>query len=110
LAVEECEALSPPALHLYGCIQSASVTMPYLVNLLTLLLLAGMIARRILPKIEHADTALREDQRLRLDHPNLIFGALGSCLRRRGSLHRSFLVNYSARRISLSSLRENRAG
>ena len=96
LAVEEMQALSPQALHLYRVQQAASVKMPYLVIGITLLLLAVMIALSKLPKIEHAE--YRSGEKISdsvWKHPNLIFGALGifAYVGAEVSIG-SFLVNY----------------
>src|SRR5258708_2279 len=55
LAIEQLQALSPQALHLYRVHEAASVKMPYIVIGITLLLLAVMIALSKLPTIAHAE-------------------------------------------------------
>src|SRR6266436_8907660 len=54
LAIEEIRALSPQALHLYRVNEAASVKMPYIVVGGALVLLAVLIAKSNLPKIETA--------------------------------------------------------
>jgi FHS family L-fucose permease-like MFS transporter len=96
LAVEEMQALSPPALHLYRVQQAASVKMPYLVIGVTLFLLAVMIALSKLPSIAHAEYHSGENGSDSIwTHPNLIFGALGifAYVGAEVSIG-SFLVNY----------------
>lgn len=96
LAIEELQRLSPQALHLYRVQEAASVKMPYLVIAGALLLLAVLIAKSKLPKIETARClpgANLSDSVWK--HPNLIFGALGifTYVGAEVSIG-SFLVNY----------------
>lgn len=96
LAVEELRRLSPQALHSYRVQQAASVKMPYLVLCGALVLLAVLIAKSTLPKIETARClpgANVSDSVWK--HPNLILGALGifTYVGAEVSIG-SFLVNY----------------
>jgi FHS family L-fucose permease-like MFS transporter len=96
LAVEELNALSPSALHLYRIQQAASVKMPYTVVGIALLLLAALIATSKLPTIAHAE--YRPDTNSGdsvWKHPNLVFGALAifAYVGAEVSIG-SFLVNY----------------
>ncbi len=96
LAVEEMQALSPTALHLYRVQQAASVKMPYTVIGIALLLLAVLIATSKLPTIPHAEyrpEAKGADSVWK--HPNLILGALGIFAYVGAEVSvGSFLVNY----------------
>ena len=78
LGMEELHQLSPQALHSYRVQEAASVKMPYLVISGALVLLALLIAKSRLPKIETArclpGSALGDSI---WKHPNLIFGAIG---------------------------------
>src|SRR6516165_4992029 len=78
LGMEELHQLSPQALHLYRVQEAASVKMPYLVISGALVLLALLIAKSRLPKIETArclpGSALGDSV---WKHPNLILGAIG---------------------------------
>jgi MFS transporter, FHS family, L-fucose permease len=96
LAIEELQRLSPQALHLYRVQEAASVKMPYLVIGGALVLLAVLIAKSRLPKIETARClpgANLSDSVWK--HPNLIFGTLGifTYVGAEVSIG-SFLVNY----------------
>jgi FHS family L-fucose permease-like MFS transporter len=96
MAVEEMNALSPAALHLYRVQEAASVKMPYTVIGIALLLLAGLIATSKLPNIPHAE--YRPDAKggdSVWKHPNLVLGALGifAYVGAEVSIG-SFLVNY----------------
>lgn len=96
LAVEELRRLSPQALQLYRVQEAASVKVPYLVVGAALLLLAMMIAKSSLPKIEAARCLPGADVSDSVwKHPNLIFGALGifTYVGAEVSIG-SFLVNY----------------
>ena len=78
LAIEEFRQLSPQAMHLYRMQQASSVKMPYIVISITLFLLAVVIAKFKLPKIEQATG--RPGERIQdsiWKHPSLLFGALG---------------------------------
>jgi MFS transporter, FHS family, L-fucose permease len=96
LAVEELRRLSPQALHSYRVQEAASVKMPYLVIGGALVLLAVLIAKSTLPKIETARClpgANLTDSVWK--HPNLIFGALGIFMYVGAEVSiGSFLVNY----------------
>src|ERR1700739_1934052 len=96
LTIEEMNALSPTALHLYRMQEAASVKMPYTVIGIALLLLATLIATSKLPTIEHAEyrpEAKGADTVWK--HPNLFFGALAifAYVGAEVSIG-SFLVNY----------------
>lgn len=78
LAVEELRRLSPQAVQAFRLEQAASVKMPYIVISAALVLLAIVIAKSKLPKIEQATCSLEEKINDSLwSHPNLLFGALG---------------------------------
>jgi len=78
LGMEELHQLSPQALHLYRVQEAASVKMPYLVISGALVLLALLIAKSRLPKIETARCLPGSDPGDSVwKHPNLIFGAIG---------------------------------
>ena len=78
LTIEELHQLSPQALHLYRVQEAASVKMPYLVIGGALVVLAALIAKFKLPKIETAKCLPGADLGDSVwKHPNLIFGALG---------------------------------
>jgi len=96
LTIEEMNALSPTALHLYRVQEAASVKMPYTVIGIALLLLATLIATSKLPTVEHAEyrpEAKGGDSVWK--HPNLFLGALGifAYVGAEVSIG-SFLVNY----------------
>ena len=78
IAVEELRQLSPQALHLYRVQEAASVKVPYLLIAGALVLLALLIAKSTLPKIETAryepGTGINDSL---WKHPNLILGAVG---------------------------------
>ena len=96
LTIEELHQLSPQALHLYRVQEAASVKMPYLVIGGALVVLAALIAKFKLPKIETARCLPGEDLGDSVwKHPNLIFGALGifTYVGAEVSIG-SFLVNY----------------
>ena len=96
LAVEALHRLSPEALQLYRVHEAASVKMPYLVISGALVLLAVLIARSKLPRIETARCLPGADLNDSVwKHPNLIFGALGifTYVGAEVSIG-SFLVNY----------------
>jgi FHS family L-fucose permease-like MFS transporter len=77
LAVEELRQLSPQALHAFRLEQAASVKMPYIIVSAALVLLAIVIAKFKLPKIEHATPIGEANNDSIWRHPNLLFGALG---------------------------------
>jgi FHS family L-fucose permease-like MFS transporter len=96
LALEEMRTLSPAALQAYRTQQAASVKIPYVVIGIVLVLLAGVIGRSKLPKIESAQHTLGE----KLDdslwrHRNLVLGAIGIFTYVGAEVAiGSFLVNY----------------
>jgi FHS family L-fucose permease-like MFS transporter len=78
LAFEQMQRLSPVALHAYRTQQAASVKTPYIVIGLLLLLLALIIGRSKLPKIESAQRHPGQPINDSLwNHPNLILGSVG---------------------------------
>jgi MFS transporter, FHS family, L-fucose permease len=96
LAVEQLRRLTPQALHAYRIEQAASVKMPYTVIGVALVLLAFLIGRSKLPKIEAA--AYRPGEKVNdslWKHPNLYLGAIGifAYVGAEVSIG-SFLVNY----------------
>ena len=96
LAVEQLRQLTPQALHAYRIEQAASVKMPYTVIGVALVLLAFLIGRSKLPKIEAA--AYRPGEKVNdslWKHPNLYLGAIGifAYVGAEVSIG-SFLVNY----------------
>jgi MFS transporter, FHS family, L-fucose permease len=96
LALEQMEKLSPAALHAYRTQQAASVKIPYLIIGLLLLLLAGVIGRSKLPKIESAQHPLGEQLNDSVwKHRNLVLGAFGIFAYVGAEVAiGSFLVNY----------------
>ena len=96
VAIVELHQLSPQALHLYRVQEAASVKMPYLVIGAALVVLAVLIAKSKLPKIETARCLPGANVADSVwKHPNLIFGALGifTYVGAEVSIG-SFLVNY----------------
>jgi FHS family L-fucose permease-like MFS transporter len=96
LAVEQLQQLTPQALHAYRVSEAASVKLPYAVIAMALMLLAVVIGRSKLPKIEHAATKTGASVGDSIwKHPNLLFGALGifAYVGAEVSIG-SFLVNY----------------
>jgi FHS family L-fucose permease-like MFS transporter len=96
LGMEQLHQLSPQALHVYRVQEAASVKMPYLVIAGALVLLAALIAKSRLPRIETARCVPGSDIGDSVwKHPNLIFGALGifAYVGAEVSIG-SFLVNY----------------
>src|SRR5215472_4447624 len=96
LAVEQLRQLAPEALHAYRVQQAASVKMPYAVLTGALILLAILIGRSKLPKIETAEK--RSDKAVNdsvWKHRNLVLGAIGifTYVGAEVSIG-SFLVNY----------------
>jgi MFS transporter, FHS family, L-fucose permease len=96
LAVEQLRQLTPQALHAYRIEQAASVKMPYTVIGVALVLLAFLIGRSKLPRIEAA--AYRPGEKVNdslQKHPNLYLGAIGifAYVGAEVSIG-SFLVNY----------------
>jgi len=96
MAVEEMSRLSPTALQFYRTQQAASVKLPYIVIGVLLVLLAGVIGRSKLPKIESAQHTLGENLDDSLwQHRNLILGAIGIFTYVGAEVGiGSFLVNY----------------
>lgn len=96
MAVEEMSRLSPTALQFYRTQQAASVKLPYIVIGVLLVLLAGVIGRSKLPKIESAQHTLGENLDDSLwQHRNLILGAIGIFTYVGAEVAiGSFLVNY----------------
>jgi MFS transporter, FHS family, L-fucose permease len=95
-AVEQLRQLTPQALHAYRIEQAASVKMPYTVIGVALVLLAFLIGRSKLPRIEAA--AYRPGEKVNdslWKHPNLYLGAIGifAYVGAEVSIG-SFLVNY----------------
>jgi len=95
LAIEQLQQLAPQALQAYRVQQAASVKLPYVVIGVALTLLAVLIAKAKLPKLEIAkndpgqkggDSAWR--------HPNLVFGAAVA-----GTNVKSFACEAAALRI-----------
>jgi FHS family L-fucose permease-like MFS transporter len=96
LAADELAKLAPAALHAYRVEQAGSVKIPYLVIAITLGLLAVIIARSNLPRIETAAQASTKSIGDSLwKHRNLILGAVGifTYVGAEVSIG-SFLVNY----------------
>src|SRR4030095_12892659 len=96
LAVERLRQLAPLALHAYRVQTAASVKMPYTVICVALVLLAVVIGKFNLPKIETAES--RPGEKLKdsiWKHPNLVLGAIGifTYVGAEVSIG-SFLVNY----------------
>jgi MFS transporter, FHS family, L-fucose permease len=96
LAIDQLQALSPEALHLYRVHEAASVKMPYIVISVALALLALLIAISKLPTIETATSDRRAqagDSVWR--HRNLVFGAIAIFAYVGAEVSiASFLVNY----------------
>jgi FHS family L-fucose permease-like MFS transporter len=96
LAIEQLRQLAPEALHAYRVQQAASVKMPYTVISVVLVLLAVLIGRFKLPKVE---SELPSPEEKTMDsiwkHRSLLLGALGifSYVGAEVSIG-SFLVNY----------------
>lgn len=77
LAMEQLRQLSPQAQQLLRMQQAASVKVPYIVISIVLVLLAVLIAKSKLPKIEDAERRSGEKINDSIwKHPNLLFGAL----------------------------------
>src|SRR5215813_12037121 len=96
LAVEQLRQLAPQALHAYRVQQAASVKMPYSVISIALVLLAVLIGRFKLPKVESEATGPGEKTKDSIwRHPNLLLGAVGifTYVGAEVSIG-SFLVNY----------------
>src|SRR5262252_5228717 len=96
LAIEQLKQLAPGALHAYRVQQAASVKMPYSVISIALVLLAVLIARFKLPKVESEATGPGEKAKDAIwRHPNLLLGAFGifTYVGAEVSIG-SFLVNY----------------
>ena len=96
LAIEELRQLTPKALHAYRVQEAASVKLPYSIIGVALILLAVLIGRFRLPKVETASyqhSAVTNDSIWK--HPNLVLGAIGifTYVGAEVSIG-SFLVNY----------------
>ena len=96
LAIEQLRQLAPQALHAYRVQQAASVKMPYAVISVALVLLAVLIGRFKLPKVESEVSRAGEKTMDSIwKHRNLLLGAIGifSYVGAEVSIG-SFLVNY----------------
>ena len=96
LAMEQLRQLTPQALQAYRVQQAASVKMPYTVVGAALVLLAVVIGRFNLPKVEaEAGSAGQKSNDSIWKHPNLSLGAIGifTYVGAEVSIG-SFLVNY----------------
>jgi len=96
LAVEQLRQLAPQALHAYRVQQAASVKMPYAVISVALVLLAVLIGRFKLPKVESEVSGTGEKTKDSIwKHRNLLLGAIGifTYVGAEVSIG-SFLVNY----------------
>jgi len=96
LAIEQLRDLSPQALQVYRIHQAASIKMPYIMISVALVLLAVVIAKFTLPKIEQAEARPGEKINDSIwKHPNLVLGAIGifAYVGAEVSIG-SFLVNY----------------
>src|SRR6516162_3726979 len=96
LAVEQLRLLTPAALHAYRVHEAASVKMPYTVISVVLVLLAVLMGRFKLPKIESELTSPGDKATDSIwKHRNLLLGAIGifSYVGAEVSIG-SFLVNY----------------
>ena len=96
LAIEQLRQLAPAALHAYRVQQAASVKMPYTVISVVLVLLAVLIGRFKLPKVESEVSRAGEKTMDSIwKHRNLLLGAIGifSYVGAEVSIG-SFLVNY----------------
>jgi MFS transporter, FHS family, L-fucose permease len=78
LVIGQLNQLSPQALHAYRLQQAASVKLPYIIIFAALVLLAVVIAKVKLPKIERVETHPGEKSNDSIwKHPNLLLGAVG---------------------------------
>ena len=96
LAIEQLRQLAPEALHTYRVEQAASVKMPYAIISIALVLLAVLIGRFKLPKVESEATGPGEKTKDSIwRHRNLLLGAIGifTYVGAEVSIG-SFLVNY----------------
>jgi len=96
LAIEQLRQLAPQALHAYRVQQAASVKMPYTAISVVLVLLAVLIGRFKLPKVESEVSRAGEKTMDSIwKHRNLLLGAIGifSYVGAEVSIG-SFLVNY----------------
>src|SRR6516162_849051 len=96
LAIEQLRQLAPAALHAYRVQQAASVKMPYTVISVVLVLLAVLIGRFKLPKVESEVSRAGEKTTDSIwKHRNLLLGAIGIfCYVGAEVSIGSFLVNY----------------
>jgi len=96
LAIEQLRQLAPAALHAYRVHEAASVKMPYTVISVVLVLLAVLIGRFKLPKVESELSSPGDKTTDSIwKHRNLLLGAIGifSYVGAEVSIG-SFLVNY----------------
>src|SRR5262244_3448863 len=96
LAIEQLKQLTPQALHAYRIQQASSVKLPYIVITAALVLLALLIGRARLPKVETQDSQSAEKSKdSTWKHRNLVLGAIGifAYVGAEVSIG-SFLVNY----------------
>jgi len=96
LAIEQLKQLTPQALHAYRIQQASSVKLPYIVITAALVLLALLIGRARLPKVEAQDSQSTEKSKDSIwKHRNLVLGAIAifAYVGAEVSIG-SFLVNY----------------
>ncbi|HET9166983.1 MAG TPA: sugar MFS transporter [Candidatus Angelobacter sp.] len=98
LALEQVRQLAPKALQAYRVQQAASVTLPYTVIGIALILLAILIGTAKLPQIETATSSSGNKGKDSVwKHPNLLFGAIAIFVYVGAEVSiGSFLVNYFA--------------
>src|SRR5262249_15718564 len=96
LAIEQLKQLTPQALHAYQIQQASSVKLPYIVITAALLLLALLIGKAQLPKIETQDSQSAEKGKDSIwRHSNLVLGAIAIFAYVGAEVSiASFLVNY----------------
>jgi len=96
LAIEQLRQLAPQGLHAYRVQQAASVKMPYAVISVALVLLAVLIGRFKLPKVESEVSRTGEKTADSIwKHRNLLLGAIGMFTYVGAEVSiGSFLVNY----------------
>jgi MFS transporter, FHS family, L-fucose permease len=95
VAADEIANLSPQALQDFRVAAAATVKLPYILIAAALVVLAVLIARSKLPRIEHDEETCAKAGDSVWRHPNLVFGALGifTYVGAEVSIG-SFLVNY----------------
>jgi MFS transporter, FHS family, L-fucose permease len=95
VAADEIASLSPQALQDFRVAAAATVKLPYILIAAALVVLAILIARSRLPRIEHDEETCAKAGDSVWRHPNLVFGALGifTYVGAEVSIG-SFLVNY----------------